>query len=64
MDATVVHEFVWVSIGASGPEIIVGDVPEMALVIGLAPTALFAGCDAAILVPVAVGPTTNGIELA
>ena len=54
--------FVVVAIRAAGPEVAIGHVPELASVIGPAPTALFACGRAAVLHPVAVGAAGNGVE--
>ena len=51
------------AIGATYPEIIVGDVPDHAAIVGAAPAARFTGDGAALPLPIAVTPTANGVEV-
>ena len=60
--ATIVDEDVVVTIGAANEKILVGDIPDLALVIGPAPAILFASRGAAIFLPIAVRPAAYGIE--
>ena len=50
------------AIGTVDPEVIVGDVPNEATVIGPTPAIPFASGGTAIFGPIAVGPATNGFK--
>ena len=58
----VLVEFMGVSIGASGPEIIIGHVPNDAAVAAPAPTVGFASGGAAIAYPVAIGASAYHVK--
>ena len=61
--ATIVYViFMWMTVWAAFLEFRVDNVKDFALIIGPAPTALFASRGAAIFFPIAISATANGVK--
>ena len=52
---------VLMAVWASGPEVGIGDIPDLAEIIGTAPAGFFAGRGTAIFLPVSIGTARDGI---